>query len=200
MKHLGLVSLCFLMSLTISFAQPKSFTTAAKSFSDFISMKYEEQIAESLSAAKNEKQRVKILQDHTSVSSTLEKITALDAIRLDALNSFVSSMSVQASMPTADSGIVVYLNPTPIKHNYLLYLFVDGDCLAAGTVSKGLSCLHPLDVFKEGFHSMLILACSEEKPEKMLEVFSSTVHFGLKSTFLFDYKKKGKSFELSLKN
>ena len=200
MRHWITLLIATTLFLQSTYAQTNSYLVLAKPVTDFVSMKYSEQVSEALNAAKKEKDRQRIQEEGRTNQKTINKLSALNAARLTDLNTFISSMSSPVVMPSDEVGsdILVYVSPAESQKEILLYLFLDGNCYGAGTLTKGLISQIPSDVFADGLHEMVLIASCAEAPVPLIRAFSSTVHFGVKTNFSFEVKKKGRGIELLL--
>ncbi len=201
-KNLFLIISAMFFIVQNAYAQTNSYNMLAKPLTDLISMKYSDQTEEVVKAVKKEKDRLRVQEELQAKCLPIEQLSALDETRLSELNTFLSSMSTPALRPEEinETDLTVFLPPVEDLKEVFLYLFIDGSCYGAGSFRKGLLVQIPLTVVEDGLHEMVILASSSNAPYPLSPLFSSTVHFGIKSAFFFEVQKKGRGFELLLQN
>lgn len=123
-----------------------------------------------------------------AIRSLYEKLYYLNSGNLAEIAKFVSGACSMTGLniPADNEGKVVFFMPTSQnnKEDSVIILFVDGNCVGAGTLYKGFySSIDPA-VYDGGFHEIEIIGVSLKNNEKTA-LYKSTAQFDIKRQYVF---------------
>lgn len=138
----------------------------------------------------------------SAIASTLDKFLGLNPSNLDEICKFVSMScsNVGLEQPEYGNDYITLFLPTPLtphKEDYSILLFLDKECVGAGTRNKGFySCIENT-LYDNSFHELTLVGISHKSMETV-RLYQSTVQFGLKLNYIFSQKDQYKLTELTL--
>lgn len=121
--------------------------------------------------------------------TTLDRLLYLNASEVDKVNQFVLS-SIEDTGPASvndDSNILFFMNGVKKPHTEsVLYIFVDGSCVGAGSSSKGFNCTCFYDDSDTSMHELVIIQGVQNNKRTRLTVYSSPALFSIKKKYVFE--------------
>lgn len=161
----------------------------SNSITELVNLKFAQQIEEEIQLIKKTKEKNNKLKELESIQTTQDKLLYLNSTNMEEINKFVltSIEDAGSSIIEKDNAVSFFMKGDKKQSKeVVLYLFMDDECIGAGTNSKGLQCIHYIDDNEKTLHTISIVeGVSGEKKLKQFVVYSSSVHFGVKTKYVF---------------
>lgn len=172
-----------------------SYGRISEAIASVISSKFKSQREEESASGKKKKTSA----DYATV---YDKFNYLNWKNMPDIGKFVSSTCSSAGLNVPkDAGEIVLFMPAAAKpslYDSVIYIFIDDDCVGAGTLNKGFYASLEESAADTGFHNLVIVGVHEKQPVRTV-LYSSTVQFEIKGTYIFSPKLSGAFLkELSL--
>lgn len=161
----------------------------SNSITELINLKFAQQVKEEIQLIKKTKEKNRKLEELESIQTIQDKLLYLNSSNMEHINKFVLT-----SIEDAGSSIIEKENAVSFfmegdkkqSKEIVFYLFMDDKCIGAGSNTKGLQCHHYIEENEKTLHSITIVeGILGDKKTKQFVVYSSSVHFGVKTKYIF---------------